>query len=213
MGLYSQIIRKLLPAARAKALPGMGSGQLAAALNENVETETDTEASGYLNVPHYWAPFYHDRERRGVVNAAPGGMLVWFRDKKRDPRLPGGIYPVTKSQVRHLTKGEFRAFSEENRRVVAAYCRATGKRRKDLTRSDYMAMELPMIVTKQSPRHGDIGAVKDNPFFSNEPGGGMAGFSQEALPIIREACFDHVEEFLRTTGLKNKTIVRNIALR
>lgn len=213
MNLYGRIIRKLLPAARNKAITRLGGGQLAAALNENVDHETPEEAQGHLNVPHYWAPFYHDAEKRGVVKASPGGMLVWFRNKFDDPRLFGGNSPVTRSQVRHLTKADFRKWSAENRRIAKNYCRATGKRHKDLTRDDYMAMNLPMIVTKQSPRHGDIGAVHDNPFFSDAPGGGMAGFSQEALPIIREACFEHVEEFLRSTGLKDKTIVRNIRLR
>jgi len=192
----------------------MGSGQLARALNENVESETDTQASGYLNVPHYWAPFYHDRERRGVTRSTrQGGMLIWFKDKKRDPRLAGGIYPVTKSQVRHLTSATIREFSEENRQKVKEYCKRTGKRRKDLTRSDYMAMDLPMIVAKQSPRDGNLGEVHQNPFFSNEPGGGMQGFDSEAKNIIRQETYAYMEEFLRDTGLKDKTIVHNIRLK
>lgn len=57
-----------------------------------------------LNVPHYWAVFYHDG--RGPVVAAPGKKLVYYKNPADDPRIAGG-YPVRLSQVRRLSKAEF----------------------------------------------------------------------------------------------------------
>ena len=61
-----------------------------------------------------------------------------------------------------------------------------------------------IIVTKKS------GPTKQpqNPFFSNT--GGMAGLSEDVSRIGQEETYRYVEEQLRSRGLKNKTITRNI---
>lgn len=201
--IYSKILDRLLPAAFAKALPRMGSKQLAASLNTSKAKETDTSAEGRLNVPHYWAPFYHSRDLRGVVAPKQASKLIWFRDKTKDPRLVNGLSPVNKSEVRHLTKDGLREGARLNREAIKAYCRATGKSKSKLTPEDYRSINLPMIVADASPRDGNLNAVKQNPFFSNAPGGGMEGFDREAKAIIAEELYKEMEAFLRDTGLKN----------
>ena len=210
--VYTRILDRLLPAAFAKALPRMGSKQLAASLNTSKDQETDTGASGKMNVPHYWAPFYHSRDRRGVTKPSTAAKLIWFRNKSQDPRLVSGLSPVNKSEVRHLTKEGLRYGRELNREAIRNYCRATGKSKNKLTPADYAAANLPMIVADQSPRDGNLQKVKENPFFSDEPGGGMDGFVQEAEKIMHEVLFEEMESFLRETGLKKTEAVCRIQL-
>lgn len=51
-----------------------------------------------IRIPHYWAIFYHD----GRGPAFPKNrFLVWFKDPRLDPRLPGR-HPVTRDEVRPL---------------------------------------------------------------------------------------------------------------
>ncbi len=57
-----------------------------------------------LNVPHYWAQFFHDG--RGPVNARPGHKIVFYKNPGDDPRIAGG-YPVRLADVRKLTRAEF----------------------------------------------------------------------------------------------------------
>lgn len=63
-----------------------------------------TPAGFVLHVPHYWAQWFHNG--RGVVHAAPGKKLVFYKNPADDPRIAGG-YPVRLRDVRRLTKSEF----------------------------------------------------------------------------------------------------------
>lgn len=91
------------------------SNTLRAALRVR-QSSDPTSASAFVGVPHYWAVYYHDG--RGTVRAR-SRYLVWFRDKASDPRLAGG-YPVTRSQIRHLTPDQFQEGLQKNREAKAA---------------------------------------------------------------------------------------------
>ncbi len=75
-----------------------------------------TEDGFVLNVPHYWAQFFHDG--RGVVNARPGHKLVYYKNPAEDPRIAGG-YPVRLSDVRKLTRTEFYRDLRAGKLIVA----------------------------------------------------------------------------------------------
>lgn len=76
-------------------------------------------------VPHYWALFYH-----GGSKVPAGINLVWFKDKKEDPRTNFGTqYPVRVEDIQHLTtiqnrpgifmsKEEFKRLRKEGRIIV-----------------------------------------------------------------------------------------------
>jgi len=97
-----------------------------------------------------------------------------------------------------MTKAEFQKWSRINREKIQAYKRATGK--KILTQGELESLKLPMIVAKVSGAtrlHG----TKVYPFFSNSPGGGMAGFKEEARAFVKPAVNDHVLKSLKDAGL------------
>lgn len=75
-----------------------------------------TENGFTLNVPHYWAQWFHDG--RGPVTARPGHKLVFYKNPADDPRIQGG-YPVRLSQVRRLTKAEFYRDLRAGKLIVA----------------------------------------------------------------------------------------------
>jgi hypothetical protein len=187
--LYPKILRKSLEVAEQKAKGFCRSRQLRRAINRQIITISAEEAGGKLNVPHYWAIYYH--EGRQVIRPVSASMLVWFRNPNNDPRLKGGLSPVYRSDIRKLTKAEFQFWSEENRRA-----RKRGA-------------PVPMIVVKRSPRSGQP-SWKGNPFFSDKPGGGLAGLPDAVIDISRREAYSHVEEWLRTTGLKKKTVRVNL---
>jgi hypothetical protein len=120
-----------------------------------------SEVLGYVYLPHYWALYVHDG--RGPFRMPAGSVMCWFRDPSNDPRLRGfgGQTPPRKIQLPRLTKSQFEFWLEENRRAIE--------------RGD----QPPMIVTKQINK-----PTKATPFFSNEPGGGMFGFSQRVFPVL-----------------------------
>ncbi len=55
-----------------------------------------------INTGYFWAEWYHDG--RKAIEAKPGKWLAFWRDvpKAEDPRLTGGHFPKTKSEVRKL---------------------------------------------------------------------------------------------------------------
>lgn len=109
----------LLTAGRAFVFPRIPSRTL-----RNALTTYQTGNRGYMNVPHYWAIYYHEGHTRPIIPRT-ASMLVWYKNPAQDPRLSGG-YPVRRSQVRKLTSAEFKRD------------RAAGK----------------LIVTKRSPYDG-----------------------------------------------------------
>ena len=78
--------------------------------------------------PYYWAGWY--LEGRGSVTPKSSKYLIFFRNPKDDPRLQGG-YPKTASDVRKLTKSEWREWNARNRAAKKA------------------GADPPMVVTKQ----------------------------------------------------------------
>lgn len=103
----------LLSAGRAFVLPKIPSKTLRKALN--IRRLGDTR--GYLNVPHYWAVFYHEGHTKPITPKRTNGFLVWFKNPKLDPRISSG-FPIRKNQVRSLTKDEFRAARKKNQIIV-----------------------------------------------------------------------------------------------
>lgn len=75
-----------------------------------------TDDGFVLNVPHYWAQWFHDG--RGPVTARPGKKLVFYKNPADDPRIQGG-YPVRLSDVRRLTKTEFYRDLKAGKLIVA----------------------------------------------------------------------------------------------
>jgi hypothetical protein len=199
--LRNRLLKAFLRRGKSKAFSFISSEQLRAGL-ASLET---SDSTGKLNVPHYWAKYYHDG--RGPSKGSP--ILVWFRNPKDDPRTPGGRYPVTKAQVRRLSKGEFRKWSSINNKIISAYKRNTGKRL--LTSSDYRAMELPMIIAKNSPRNGGrVAAVQA--FFSNQAGGGMDGFREDANIVGSHIVSNYVTAQLKKSGFLHKKITRTVKI-
>jgi hypothetical protein len=75
-----------------------------------------TDEGFTLNVPHYWAQWFHDG--RGVVTARPGHKLVFYKNPAEDPRIAGG-YPVRLSDVRKLSREEFYRDLRAGKLIVA----------------------------------------------------------------------------------------------
>lgn len=63
--------------------------------------EIDAPLRGRLNVPYYWAEWYHNGRSAINLNGSDKGPMVYFRDPKKDPRIKGG-YPVSASDVKPL---------------------------------------------------------------------------------------------------------------
>ena len=87
----------------------LGSQTLKAAMRLIID---ESEQRADLFVPHYWAIWYHDG--RGSISPVNARKLVFFDDPSTDPRIKGGR-PVTKSQVRRLTREQYREGLRKNR--------------------------------------------------------------------------------------------------
>ena len=200
--LHTLLLRTFLLRGKVKALPVIPSEQLQAGLF----TQELTDSRGIIRVPHYWARFAHDGRGPSPGVSGTGKILVWFRDPKDDPRYPGGVYPIRRSDIKRLTRGQFRKWSRINQNIINTYRRSTGKR--SLTAADYRAMNLPMIIAKNSP--GNRGRVIGVPFFSNAPGGGMFGFRKEMDIVGKRIIGTFVTGELQKKGLLRKTIKKTI---
>lgn len=93
-----------------------------------------------LNIEAYWAYWVH--EGRGAFSAKQGSLLVWFRNRRNDPRLVNGKSPNRAHELRKLTKEEFRYWSRKNYQAKKA------------------GRVQPMIVAKR------VGPVGPNRFFT-----------------------------------------------
>jgi hypothetical protein len=110
---------------------------------------------GYLNVPQFWAWYYHDG--RGPASSPSGKYLVWFRNPKKDPRLAGG-YPFTRREA------QARQFGKKNRMPSERFAR--------------LVKAGEIIVRKRSR---SVPSGRANPFFTT----GMRGFKGEANNVMR----------------------------
>jgi hypothetical protein len=201
--LATELLKTFLDMGKVWVFPKIPSRQLRAAL-QAIQIDQST---GILWVPHYWAIFAHDG--RGPSPAIEGSaILVWFRNPEDDPRLPGGRYPVTRSEVRHLTKEQFREWASRNRTIIKEYKKRTGKT--VLTSADYSSMDLPMIVAKSSPRSRR--RVLGVPFFDNRDARGMLGFKEECNAKGKQMVSDFIVKELASKGILNKKITRTIVI-
>jgi len=174
--------------------PKIRSNQLRMSLYKKVDLEDPTKWA--LVVPQFWAAALH--YGRGRVTPKNATVLVWFRDPKNDPRLFNGNSPIRKSEVRKLTKAEFRKWSGINRKIIQDYKRQNNKR--ILTSTEIQSLNLPMIVAKVSGST-KFSKTKVYPFFSNNAGGGMQGFSQYVSSEAKSAVPDHIRRSLQDAGL------------
>lgn len=128
------------------------SKHLSRTLRRAVSSRKVSKNSAVAEVPHYWAPAYHDGRGIARPRRRRGGVLVWFKDPINDPRLFGGQAPLTRPG--RLTKAQFQVGLRENRKRP---------------RSDPF-----MIIAKASPRFasprrsvatGKTVFTRQNPFF------------------------------------------------
>lgn len=75
----------------------------------------ETETKGKLNVPYYWAHWYHSG--RGAINK--NKLLIWYKNPKHDPRLPGNGYLFSGTKFRSLKPSEFKRDLAAGRLIVA----------------------------------------------------------------------------------------------
>lgn len=154
-------------------------GRTSEALRKALTASSLGRGRAVARVPHYWAPFYHDGRGPAPRKSRPGRWMVWFKDPGDDPRWGPGL-PVLRSEVRKLTREEFQAGLEENRR------RGPGN---------------PfMIVAKVSPFPPKTRA-KSNPFFER----GLNRLVVEAVEvdgIVADAIGDILDRKLRTSAAK-----------
>lgn len=161
---------------RPKVANGVGAGFGSKTLSRHIEIRTGAPTarseSSRIYIDHYWAIYVHDG--RGTFGPPRGSQFyVWFKDRKKDPRLSAsGGYPRRFREVRKLTKEEF----------------VFHKKAGDLFWFDKAA--------GHGRTHVKAG-VPGSPFFSNEPGGGMRGFGKIAGKLVSPRFSRHL-----TTRLK-----------
>jgi hypothetical protein len=108
--LYQKILTAYGAAELERVRALIGSRTLREAIRLLVDAN---EGRAELYVPHYWALYYHDG--RGGVRPITASKLVFFADPRDDPRLAGG-YPERDFDIRTLTREEYAAGLEENRK-------------------------------------------------------------------------------------------------
>lgn len=149
-------------------------GRISESLRRALRISTLGRGKVSVSVPHYWAPFYHDGRGQAPKTPKAGKFMVWFKDPGDDPRWGPGL-PVFRHEVRRLTREEFRAGLEENRR------RGPG--------------DPFMIVARVSPR------AKSNPFFTRA----FAALAIEAVEVdglVDDALGDIIDRKLRVSRAK-----------
>lgn len=164
-----RILRRLLTEARKRARAANPSKTL----NRAMQIKVDSDIIGRIHLPHYWAIFVHDG--RGPIRAK-GKKLVYFANPANDPRLEGG-YPITRSDIKHLTREQYREGLERNREL-----RGTG--------------QVYMYVVDS------VGPAVGTHFFDK----GMLGFETVVNRIVKEELDRVVSEVLISEG-EQKTIV------
>lgn len=138
-----------------------------------------------IHIPHYWAVYVHDG--RGPFRMRRGRFMVWWKNPKLDPRLRGGRSPRRAANLRRLTKAEFQAALEDRNAWIAA---------------GGDPYDAPVVITSAIKRR-----TPPNKFFSNEPGGGMAGFRRGVVSRIAPPEMSrHVKDFLGDKFKTKKTL-------
>ena len=188
-----RLARKLAHMGETKAKARVRSKQLRRGMYIRENTEDPRKQA--IVIPHFWATYIHDG--RGCVTPQNSPILIWFRDRKKDPRLFNGNTPESLSQTRTMTRAQFKYWTGINRGIIRAYKGRTGK--KVLTQAELESLKLPMIVATKSPRSGSF--VPGQFFFANEPGGGMHGFKDEADAEVDRTIGVHVRATLKQAGI------------
>ena len=99
----------------------MDARQASKTLSDDLTFHQPTDDTAVVYLPHYWAEYVHDG--RDGISLPPGQYMIYFPDKRDDPRTAGGTrYPTRQAQAkaRRLTRGEFRDFMRVNRDRAAA---------------------------------------------------------------------------------------------
>lgn len=82
-----------------------------------MEMRVQSPSRGFLYVDPYWAIYFHDG-RGSIV----GQNMVWFRNRRLDPRLNGGRTPNRARDLRSLrdvwTKQQFNQARREGKLVI-----------------------------------------------------------------------------------------------
>jgi len=111
-----RLLRKMLVAGRRRArryiLSGSGAHK-SRQLAREMQVIVASPSKGYIYVDPYWAVYFHDG-RDSIV----GKNLVWFRNRRLDPRLRGGRSPNRARDLRHLTKEQFRSARRQGLLVI-----------------------------------------------------------------------------------------------
>lgn len=130
-----------------------------------------TDQQVKMNITHYWAVFVHDG--RSSKRLAGNKFMAWYKNPRDDPRLRpfGGQTPPRASQLIGLRQALIGSLQFKRDK-------AAGK-----------------IIFAQEVR-GTTGV----PFFSNEAGGGMRGFVDQANATATPLARQHI---LRQIGKKN----------
>lgn len=90
--------------------------------SESIKEAMAVRALGFaiavVEVPFYWARFYHDG--RGAMRARPGHKIVYFENPDDDPRINGAArnYPKRAADIKRLTKRQFYKFLGEGKLVA-----------------------------------------------------------------------------------------------
>lgn len=158
---------KIAALAMAWVRPKIPSRTLQKALN----TFQDADDHAWVQIPHYWALYVHDG--RGPFGPTRTTFLVWFRDIRNDPRLRNGVTPERATQLRQLTRDEFKYWSKQNRLA---------------RRAGFLP---PMIVARRVGK-----GVPGARFFESERGGGMTGFADRVTAAVRTEVRDWIVESL-----------------
>lgn len=163
----------IMRAAHDRIVAFMRVADVSRTLQETLANRTLSNTHGQLFLPYYWAEFVHGG--RGRVHAKPGKFMVFFPDKRDDPRTFGGRnYPKRPGDRPSLTKADLQKFSKENKRRLK-----TG--------------EDPIMVFAKSVGPGKPGnqGVPGKLFFTNA----MAGFP---VPSEVQRITDHLTDIIRT---------------
>lgn len=167
--IKKKILKKIVTAARQRARAACPSKTLRRAMQIQLVSQTEAR----IHIPHYWAVFYHDG--RGSI-VAKGKKLIYFANPADDPRLSGG-FPVTRGDIRHLSKAEYDAGLKKNSEL-----RGTGR--------------VHMYVLDS------VGPMQGTHFFDE----GMKGFVDVVNRIVKKEIGRAVQTFIDGTS-ETKTIV------